>query len=217
MNRNYELAHIKNKLQQIDPETLPDEQSSLYAVLLPLCLHNGKLSVLFEVRAHELQRQPGEICFPGGQLERKDSSALAAALRETSEELGIARESIEVLGPLNILRTLYQNTIYPFAAFIRENTVFCPDNAEVAEIFFVPLDYLLENRPQISHVTVATDPGPDFPYHLIQGGEKYPWHQGKYPVYFYLYQEYVIWGMTARILYHFLENIRASGFPPSSR
>lgn len=212
-----EIENIKNKLWGLDPEAIPDEPHSHYGVLLPLYVHRGRLSVLFEVRAQNLQRQPGEICFPGGQVEAKDSSALAAALRETSEELGIAHDSIEVLGPLHILRTRYQNTIYPFAAYLKENSALQPDPAEVADIFFVPLDYLLQSRPGIHQITVNTDPGPDFPYHLIQGGEKYPWQQGRQPVYFYPYEGRIIWGMTARILYLFLEYIRPSASAPFSR
>ncbi|NEU34154.1 CoA pyrophosphatase, partial [bacterium LRH843] len=58
-----------------------------FAVLVPLVQKQDELHVLFEVRAHHLRRQPGEICFPGGKIEPNDSTPQDAAVRETTEEL----------------------------------------------------------------------------------------------------------------------------------
>jgi 8-oxo-dGTP pyrophosphatase MutT (NUDIX family) len=199
------ISEIKNKLNNKKASVLFDQHYNQFAVLLPLAMHENKLSLLFEVRAKNLTYQPGEICFPGGQIEIEDSSPVAAAVRETSEELGIATTDIEILGPLNTLLTPFQYRIFPFVAFIKENTLLQPTKAEVDKLFFIPLDYLLTCQPLISYLDITMQPNKNFPYHLIPGGANYPWKKGKYPVYFYNYEHYTVWGITARILHHFLE------------
>lgn len=208
MDNIKQISDIINKLQVKKPQILTNYQYSQYAVLLPLVMKNDALSVLFEVRAKNLRGQPGEICFPGGQMEPSDTSPEEAAIRETTEEIGIAKDSIELLGPLDVFWTPYQYKIHLFAAQIKEHSVPKPLVSEVDEIFYVPLDFLLNTTPLTSDVHVKMKPDKAFPYHLVPGGEDYPWKSGKYPVYFYTYEKYVIWGITARILHHFLDIIR---------
>lgn len=199
------IAEIKNMLKNKKTSILFDQQYNQFAVLLPLVMHKNELCLLFEVRAKNLTYQPGEICFPGGQIEVEDSSPAAAALRETSEELGINKNNIEMIGQLNTLLTPFQYRIYPFVALIKENTLLQPTKAEVDELFFIPLDYLLSCQPEISYLDINMQPNENFPYHLVPGGENYPWKSGKYPIYFYTYEHYTVWGITARILHHFIE------------
>lgn len=202
------ISDITNKLQLKKPEVLTNYDYNQYAVLLPLVMKNNALSVLFEVRAKDLRGQPGEICFPGGQMEPSDSTPEHTAIRETSEEIGIGEESIKILSPLDVLWTPYQYKIHIFAAQIKDHSVPKPLVSEVEEIFYVPLDFLLKTTPLTSEVHVKMKPDKTFPYHLVPGGQDYPWKSGKYPVYFYTYEGYVIWGITARILHHFLGIIR---------
>ena len=72
--------------------------------------------------------------------------------------------------------------------------------SEVQEVFTVPLKYFLETDAQTYYNTVQNVPQEDFPFDKIEGGENYKWHKGKYPVHFYEYNGYVIWGLTARIM-----------------
>lgn len=203
--KNNTIYDIKNILHSNKTSILFDQQYNQFAVLLPLVQHKSKLSLLFEVRAPNLTYQPGEICFPGGHIEEEDRNPGAAALRETSEELGIPTTDIEMLGSLNVLLTPFQYRIHPFVAFINDHTLLQPAKSEVDKLFFVPIDYLLTNPPVVSYLDIVMNPNENFPYHLIPGGKKYPWKKGKYPIYFYNYEHYTIWGITARILHHFLE------------
>lgn len=185
---------------------LDGEKAVKSAVILPLVEEEKGLSVLFEIRSHSLKGQPGEICFPGGHLEEGESPQ-EAALRETSEELGIYRNQIEIICPLDILFTPFQIMIYPYLGYIEKNAQFRPAFDEVAEIFCVPLDYLKKAKPIISRAGVKVTPPENFPYHLIEKGKNYSWRSGSYPVFFYVYENRIIWGLTARILHHFIKLI----------
>lgn len=176
------------------------------AVLVPLVRHNGKLGVLFEIRAAGLNWQPGDICFPGGRIEPGDASSMAAALRETEEELGLPEDEIDVLGPLNYMVSPIGVMMHPFAAYIKNFDLIHPNHGEVAGVFVAPLDYLLATEPLTAHMELATRPLPDFPLNLIEGSSyTRDWkHRATYPVLFYQYEGYVIWGLTARVLSGFL-------------
>ena len=199
---------IKEKLRRRTAGILLDQDFREHAVLLPLVRHENKVSLLFEVRSLQLKDQPGEICFPGGHIEPQDSTPQHTAVRETVEELGVQSSSLDILGPLDILVTHHQLKIYPFVAMIQGEPALTPDQREVDHVFYVPLDFLLAARVSISQVRMKMQPEPGFPFHLIPGGTNYAWREGQYPVYFYHYQDYIIWGMTARILHHFLGLIR---------
>ncbi len=75
-------------------------------------------------------------------------------------------------------------------------------------MLFVPLSYLVEYEPIVNDVAVKLVPPFDYPYELIPGGKEYPWREGSYAQFFYLWQDHVIWGLTARILCHFLNLLK---------
>ncbi|MGL5513719.1 MAG: NUDIX hydrolase [Sporomusa sp.] len=179
------------------------------AVTIPLVENAGQSAVLFEVRSGKLNWQPGEICFPGGRIESNDGSPLQAAVRETTEELGIQAQDIEVLGSLDIMVSPIGVMLYPFVIQITADLPFDPNTNEVAEVFTVPLNFLLNATPQTAYMETLTKPLAGFPFDLVSKG--YPRgyrRRAKYPVLFYQYRQYVIWGLTARVLYDFLEIYR---------
>ncbi|MCX7780396.1 MAG: CoA pyrophosphatase [Negativicutes bacterium] len=193
-------------LQARQPKIENESDYFASAVLIPLANYKGELRVLFEVRSPQLAWQPGEICFPGGRIEEEDASAFNAALRETSEELGIPWEQIRPLGALDYLVSPIGVIIYPFVGFIDRPEDIRPNCDEVGRIFSVPLDYLLSAVPLVAHMELATRPLGDFPLHLMP--ENYPqdWkRRATYEVFFYQYKEFVIWGLTARVLHQFLQ------------
>jgi 8-oxo-dGTP pyrophosphatase MutT (NUDIX family) len=198
---------IKNKISA--KKLKPEEYFETYAVLLPLVEIDGSIYVLFEIRAKGLNRQPGEICFPGGKIE-KDESPLDAAIRETCEELKVRPDKIDVFGPLDCVITPFNVMIYPCAGRLKDIKFkdISFNRGEVSEIFVVPLDYLMNFKPLAHFVDVKMFPHEDFPFHLIENGENYQWRKGRYPVFFYKYENFVIWGLTARILKNFLDTIR---------
>lgn len=172
------------------------------SIVLPVVRNEKEASILFEVRGQKLS-QPGEICFPGGHIEPGESP-LEAALRETEEELLISREQIHNVSPIGILPTPSERTIFAYSAELSDYTGTF-SSSEVSQVFLVPLSFFSGREPDIYHCSISVAPEEDFPFSLIPRGKDYHWHQGRYPVFFYKYQEHIIWGLTAKILYDFIK------------
>jgi len=203
-----ELERLMTKLKYHTPKILGSERFSKYAVMLPLLQKEDGLHVLFEVRSLELRRQPGEICFPGGRIESQDLDEKDAAIRETVEELGINKEDISGVYPLDYMISPFGMILYPYVGYINRHDAIRPNPGEVGEIFTVPLSFFIENNPEIYRVHYKAEPEESFPYDLIPGGENYKWQAKGMEEYFYRYGGRVIWGLTARVLAHFIEIIR---------
>lgn len=168
------IEEIRRKIFQKKPG--PEEHYNLFSVLLPLVEVDKQLNILFEVRAENLDKQPGEICFPGGRIE-KGETPLESAVRETCEELKVSHDQIQVFGPLDYIITPYNIIIYPFAGrliYVDVDKInFNRD--EVSEVFTVPLEYLLRHTPLVYFVDVKNKPRQDFPFSLIRDGKNYKW------------------------------------------
>lgn len=203
-----ELETIVTKLKSHTPKILGSEKFSKYAVMLPLIKKEDGIHVLFEVRSLELRRQPGEICFPGGRIDEQDMDEKDAAIRETVEELGINKEQISNVNPLDYMISPFGMIIYPFVGYINSPQKIVPNPSEVGEIFTVPLSFFIHNKPEIYNIEFRAEPDENFPFDLIVGGENYNWRTRGIEEYFYHYQGKVIWGLTAKILSHFIEVIR---------
>ncbi|MBT2648811.1 CoA pyrophosphatase [Bacillus sp. ISL-34] len=199
---------ITKKLTLHIPEILGSGNFSKYAVLVPLIEKEDGIHVLFEERSHKLRRQPGDICFPGGKIDKLDHDEQAAALRETYEELNLRREDIDNVFPIDYLVSPFGMIVYPYAGFVRNHQRIIPNPAEVETIFTVPLSFFMEKPPEIYHVKYKVEPHENFPHDLVVGGENYKWQPKQMEEYFYLYNGRVIWGMTAKILTHFIEILR---------
>lgn len=180
-----------------------------YSILVPIINISDELHLLFEVRSNKLRRQPGEICFPGGKKELGESFE-ETAIRETMEELNIKKSNIELIGELPSVSTHYNNIIHPYAAILHNVKVsdIYFNKAEVNNIFTVPLNFFMKNSPLQHYIVTEPNPQDGFPYHLLPNGEDYPWFKGKYPVYFYQYESYVIWGLTAKTILNMIEIIK---------
>ena len=113
------------------------------AVLVPLVNRSGSLSVLLTRRTDHLARHAGQVSFPGGRCEPADCDAVATALRETLEEVGIESALIEPFGYLDILETVSGYCVTPVVAWLDAAYKAHPDPHEVAEIFEVPLEFFL--------------------------------------------------------------------------
>jgi 8-oxo-dGTP pyrophosphatase MutT (NUDIX family) len=114
------------------------------AVLVPIIDHPDGLTVLLTERATELRHHAGQIAFPGGRLEPGDADLVAAAIRETREEIGLAARHFEVLGflPDHLIVTVYRVT--PVVGLVAPGVPLTLDPLEVAGTFEVPLAYLLD-------------------------------------------------------------------------
>lgn len=199
---------LVDKVKDRVPEVMDNRSFSKFAILLPLIEKDGEIHILFEVRSHQLRSQPGEICFPGGRIDKEDESEKDAAVRETVEELGIANEQISDIFPLDYIVSPFGMIVYSFAGIIDADVEFRPNPPEVDSLFTVPLSFFLEKDPKVYRVNFDIQPEESFPYDLIAGGENYNWRTRQVDEFFYLYEDKVIWGLTAKILTHFMEIIR---------
>jgi 8-oxo-dGTP pyrophosphatase MutT (NUDIX family) len=160
------------------------------AVLVPLVQRGDRLTVLLTQRTAHLHDHAGQISFPGGRVEEGDASAVATALRETHEEIGLAPHAVEVIGSLPdyLVATGYQVT--PVVGLIERDFTLRLDAFEVAEVFEVPLAFLMNPA---NHERRSVNLGG-----LSRTFYAMPF-QGR--------RRYFIWGATAamlRNLYHFL-------------
>ncbi|NXU91122.1 NUDT7 diphosphatase, partial [Xiphorhynchus elegans] len=121
---------------------LPLPRSS--AVLLPLLLRRGRPHLLLTVRAAQLRRSPGEVCFPGGKSEACDKDDIDTALREAKEEVGLPPEKVEVICRLVPGIDKVNQLVTPVVGFIEDTFQATPNPDEVSEVFFVPLEYFIK-------------------------------------------------------------------------
>ncbi|MSO72862.1 MAG: CoA pyrophosphatase [Rhodospirillaceae bacterium] len=150
------------------------EPSIPAAVLIPLIEHGWGFSVLFTQRTADLKTHAGQISFPGGRLESSDTDANAAALRETVEEIGLAASQIEILGQLDPYMTVTGYEITPVVGAVTPPLDLKPDPLEVAEIFEVPLAFLLDPVNHQRHSRVVAE-GVRRAYYALPYGDRYIW------------------------------------------
>ena len=168
----------------------PCEPIAPAAVLVAIVERAGALSVLLTRRAERLARHAGQISFPGGRADPGDGSPQQTALREAEEEIGLPAARVEIAGRLDdyLVGTGYRIT--PVVGFVAAPPAFAPDTCEVAEIFEVPLPFVLDaanyRRDKLT----------------IGGVER--------RFYVLAYGAYHIWGATAAILVNFRDVVRAS-------
>ena len=151
-----ELFELRKRLARRSPPELSlfgddgtegrDAASTPAAVLIPLIAHPRELTVLFTQRTVELKSHSGQVSFPGGRAEPHDASAEATALRETAEEIGLATARVEILGRLHDYRTRTGYRVTPVVGLVAPPLALAPDPREVAEVFEVPLAFLLDPR-----------------------------------------------------------------------
>ncbi|NJP36541.1 NUDIX domain-containing protein [Alkalicoccus luteus] len=201
------LDRLQQYFQERKADILHAEQYREYAVFVPVIRRAGEDHFLFEVRSSHVP-QPGEICFPGGKVDSTDPSPAAAGIRELAEETGVLPSQITYYGELDYMITPMRSIIYPFFGRIDEEAAIQPNEQEVAEVFTVPVSHLLATAPETHPVHIAVEPSEDFPYHLIPKGRQYPWGKGSVQEHFYQYRQYTIWGLTARILTHTLDELK---------
>ena len=157
------------------------------SVLIPLQLVNGRAELILTKRSARLKHHPGQIAFPGGKQDDGDASAVAAALREAQEEIGLPPELVQVLGALPTHETVTGYVITPILGLVRAAFDEVPEAGEVDEVFRVPLDHVI--NPASFRVEARR----------WQGRRRY--------YYAVPYGPYYIWGATARILRALAERV----------
>ncbi|HEY1892279.1 MAG TPA: CoA pyrophosphatase [Steroidobacteraceae bacterium] len=116
------------------------------AVLVPIVEHQGAPTVLLTQRATQLRNHAGQVSFPGGRIELKDSGPTAAALREAHEEIGLEESCVSVVGFLTDHVVISGFRVTPVVAMVRPGFKLLLDAQEVADTFEVPLSFVLDPR-----------------------------------------------------------------------
>ena len=176
------------------------------AVMILLARDSDELSIIFEVRAHKLRSQPGDVCLPGGRVE-VDENPKQASIRETMEELNLKRDQLDVIGDMDYYISPYGNRLYAFVGMLKHGYI-NPSEDEVDNIFKVPLKFFLNNEPLLYKMEIGPINKEGFPFHLINGGKNYKLRKGYLNQYFYEYNDYIIWGFTAQIIKSFIDVLK---------
>jgi 8-oxo-dGTP pyrophosphatase MutT (NUDIX family) len=114
------------------------------AVLVALVASPQGPEIILTQRTADLRDHPAQISLPGGRLEPEDAGPAAAALREAEEEVGLPASRVEILGCLPQYRTITEYCVHPFVGWVEPPLSLVPDAREVAEIFLVPLQFIVD-------------------------------------------------------------------------
>jgi 8-oxo-dGTP pyrophosphatase MutT (NUDIX family) len=178
------LARLRDLLANRRAIAIDAPQHRRACVLIPLIRGADHWSILFTRRAENLAAHSGQIAFPGGAVENEETLE-QAAMRETEEEVGIRRSDVELIGRLDDLITNSGYLVAPFVGVIHEPIEYVMQEAEVVEIFEVPIEALLDPaKPEVRYVS---------------------YRDRSYPAYYYVYDSHEIWGLTGRMLKSFLD------------
>ncbi len=150
------------------------------AVLIPLIRNGQDIQIILTQRSNNLPSHAGQISFPGGKVDIKDQSPVETAYREASEEIGLSRDEIEHLGYLDITTTGTNFMILPVVASISNNFVPKLNNDEVESLIHLPLNYIAD----VNNLKTMNK--------VINGEDR--------TFFVYEYDNYFIWGATARLL-----------------
>lgn len=178
--------HADARLRALDAAAMPGTPAS---VLMPIILREAGPTLLLTQRTAHLHDHAGQVSLPGGRVDPGDLSAIDTALRETEEEVGLHRDHIEVIGTLPDYLTVTGYRVTPVVSLVQPPFDLRADPFEVAEIFEVPLSFLMDGSNHQRRT--AELPAPI----------------GRRTFYAMPYERFFIWGATAamlRNLYHFL-------------
>lgn len=170
-------THAERGLQRgdhdLNPGMAPPAELKAAAVLVPLIDHRDGLTVLLTQRTAHLAAHAGQISFPGGGLDPGDADERDAALRETEEEIGLPREHIDIVGRLDTYITRTAFRIAPVVGLVRPPFSLRPNPDEVADVFEVPLAFILDPANQEQHSRYFR--GRQRSFYAFPYGDRYIW------------------------------------------
>jgi 8-oxo-dGTP pyrophosphatase MutT (NUDIX family) len=165
------------------------------AVLVPIVAHRGEAGVILTQRTDHLRAHAGQVAFPGGKVDDDDANAVATALREAEEEIGLVPDRVEPIGCFPPYASNSGFRIVPVIGIVPPGLVFDPNPEEVAEVFEVPLSFLMDGtNHRLSDL-------------FWQGRQRHFWEMP--------WDGRRIWGVTAGIIRKIFEATYGVGAPPA--
>ena len=180
------IEQIRRIFEEYQPELSDPNHNGRdrAGVLIPL-ITDGPIRMTLTQRAGSLDTHGGEVAFPGGREDEGDGSITSTALRETEEEVGVARHQVEVIGELKPFVSKFGLSVTSIVGVLPGNVVYRLNPDEIASVFEVPLEFFLKEKP------IRLD---DIDRH----GEAYT-------VPAFEFDGYEIWGLTSLIIQEFLD------------
>ena len=194
MNEDFR-ERLRNALTSRSPRRFSQEGARDASVLIPI-VGASEPTLIFTVRTDTLPSHKGQIAFPGGSADPEDASPIETALRETHEEIGLEPTRVDVLGRLDSFPTFVSGfVVTPVVGWLDHEPDLVPNPAEVATILHVPVAELSEE---------------------IRSEAGFSHQEKTYPTEAWVWQDNVIWGVTARIVRSFLWSLSQAGLaePP---
>ena len=201
----YDLINYFSRRNSLAPDPIPHPDKSVNemvkgretslrkaSVLIPVTRHeaDNESHIVLTVRSEDLNTHPGQISLPGGSQDKQDTDAVATALRESEEEIGLASGQVDVIGQLGDIALPSGFQVTPIVGLIEPGLSFTPCPIEVAEIFHAPLSLVLDMDAYSSFL--KTYDNRERKILELQHGD------------------YRIWGATAAILYHLAKEVAAA-------
>ncbi len=186
MDKNKYIDVIRKAVKHTSHPGAPDYDLFQATSVMVLFVFNTEIELLFIQKA-DVKGYPwaNQMAFPGGHKDKTDLSTRDTALRELAEEMGIIQENVEVIGSFGHFQTINSKDIEAFAGIWNQKDVIRHDAAEISRVFQIPLKYL-----------IGVHKKKDF--HL---------HKPNIMQLTYPYEDVLIWGVTAKILYHLLDSL----------
>jgi 8-oxo-dGTP pyrophosphatase MutT (NUDIX family) len=180
------VEQIRRGLELLPRRRLTSGYDGEAAVLMPVFVESGEPYFLLTLRTEEVRTHKGQVSFPGG-MRHGGEELQQAALRETFEEVSLDAGRIDILGRFHDYVSITGHLVAPFAGYIEGEFTTVPHRGEVAEVLRVPF-------------SVFRDPSRFRTERMLRSG----WYRD---VYFYRYEPYEIWGLTAHIIKDFLDEV----------
>ena len=187
MMKNFDVDRIHTILNPVNDDEmlqLSNNGQKHAAVLIPLIWHENQWNILFTKRTETIPHHKGQISFPGGMFDPEDQNMHETALRETEEELGVSRDTIQTLGCMDDFIAVSGVTISPYVGILLWPQRLSLSIEEVSHIIIMPVKWLAD------------------PSHYEE--REYRGFNGV--IYYQAYQGEILWGITAYLTKTFLEN-----------
>ncbi len=184
------LEQLIDRMRRSRPAPM-DQVLAEASVLVPVTKDRHEPEIILTRRALTMNSHAGEVAFPGGKKDDTDVDLLATALRESEEEIGLARNAVQIVGQLAQLRSRAGIKVTPWVGLVAPDVALTANPQELDTIFRVPLRFFLENPPQNDH--------------LVR------WMGNEFLMPTWRHGEHVIWGLTAYIIVDLLNTVYDAG------